>query len=204
MLKGQSIKCSLNTVGMNKPIHTKYVMSNVDSLVNDETFAINHVLVVPDIPAESPPGELTLSDYPYLVDVSFGPLAVGTMADLLIANDNPDLLVPLDVRRTRCEVRQPYATLTRLGWVLQGPVKERLGDESSMQVNHVMMDRLVTKWRSCGMLSDRMSLFIRGLLKINRCMTCGRQRQYTRMVGTLCRFLGVRGGLVFRTIDSWL
>ena len=142
MLKGESIKCSLNTVGMSKPIHTKYVKLNVASLVNDEMFDIDHVLVVPDIPAELPPGELTLSHYPYLDDVSFGPLAVGTKADLLIGNDNPDLLISLDVRRSRCEVRQPYATLTRLGWVLQGPIEERMGDESSMQVNHVMMDQL--------------------------------------------------------------
>ena len=142
MLKGDSIKCSLNTVGMNKPIHTKYVKLNVASIVNDGKFAIDHVLVVPDIPAESPPGELTLSHYPYLDDVSFGPLAVGTKADLLIGNDNPDLLMPLDVRRSTCEVRQPYATLTRLGWVLQGPIEERMGDGSSVQVNHVMMDQL--------------------------------------------------------------
>ena len=142
MLKGESIKCSLNTVGMSKPIHTKYVKLNVASLVNDEMFDIDHVLVVPDIPAELPPGELPLSHYPYLDDVSFGPLAVGTKADLLIGNDNPDLLMPLDVRRSRCKVRQPYATLTRLGWVLQGPIEERMGDESSMQVNHVMMDQL--------------------------------------------------------------
>ena len=109
---------------MSKPIHTKYVKLNVASLVNDEMFDIDHVLVVPDIPAELPPGELTLSHYPYLDDVSFGPLAVGTKADLLIGNDNPYLLMPLDVRRSRCEVRQPYATLTRLGWVLQGPIEE--------------------------------------------------------------------------------
>ena len=70
------------------------------------------------------------------------PLAVGTKADLLIDKDNPDLLMPLDVRRYRCEVREPYATLTRLGWVLQGPIEERMGDESSMKVNHVMMDQL--------------------------------------------------------------
>ena len=127
---------------MSKPIHTKYVKLNVASLVNDEMFDIDHVLVVPDIPAELPPGELTLSHYPYLDDVSFGPLAVGTKADLLIGNDNPDLLMPLDVRRSRCEVRQPYATLTRLGWVLQGPIEERMVNESSMQVNHVMMDQL--------------------------------------------------------------
>ena len=111
MLNGESIKCSLDTVGMSKPVHTKYVKLNVASLVNGEMFAIDHVLVVPDIPAESPPCELTLSHYPYLDDVSVGPLAVGTKADLLIGNDNPDLLMPLDVRRSRCEVRQPYATL---------------------------------------------------------------------------------------------
>ena len=115
MLKGESINCSLNTVGMSKPIHTKYVKLNVASLVNDDMFAIDHVLVVPDIPAELPPGELTLSHYPYIDDVYFGPLAVGTKADMLIGNYNPDLLMPLDIRRSRCEVRQPYATLTRLG-----------------------------------------------------------------------------------------
>ena len=67
---------------------------------------------------------------------------MGTKADLLIGNDNHDLLMPLDVRRSRCEVRQPYATLTRLGWVLQGPIQEHMGDGSSIQVNHVMMDQL--------------------------------------------------------------
>ena len=129
------------------------------------------------IPAESPPGEHSLCHYPYLDDVSFGPLAVGTKADVLIGNDNPDLFMPLDVRRSRCEVRQPYAALTRLGWVLKDPIEERTGDESSMQVNHVMMDRLMTVSISCGILSIRMSLFIRGLWKINRFLTYGRQRQ---------------------------
>ena len=99
-------------------MHTKYVKLIVASLINDEMFAITHVLVVPDIPAESPPGELALSHYPYLDDVSVCPLAVGTKTDLSIGHDNPDLSMPLDVRRSRCEVRQPYATLTRLGWVL--------------------------------------------------------------------------------------
>ena len=70
------------------------------------------------------------------------PLAVGTKADLLIDKDNPDLLMPLDIRQSRCEVQEPYVILTRLGWVLQGPIEERMGDESSMQVNHVMVDQL--------------------------------------------------------------
>ena len=141
-LKGKSMICSLNTVGINKPMQSKLVSIKISSVDNEVAYNAEHVFVIPEIPAEVPRGDITLTDYPHLADLPISQLVEGTKADVLIGNDHPDLLVPHDVRRSVSRVGQPYATLTRLGWVLQGPVMESRNNPNRMSVHHVSLGEI--------------------------------------------------------------
>ena len=112
------------------------------SVDNEVAYNAEHVFVIPEIPAEVPRGDITLTDYPHLADLPISQLVEGTKADVLIGNDHPDLLVPHDVRRSVSRVGQPYATLTRLGWVLQGPVMESGNNPNRMLVHHVSLGEI--------------------------------------------------------------
>ena len=75
---------------------------------------LKNVLVVDEIPM----GENDLSDvskYPHLKDLS---ISEATQVDILIGQDNSAALLPLDIRRGH--INDPFATLTMMGWSLNG------------------------------------------------------------------------------------
>ena len=75
---------------------------------------MNNVLVVDEIPV----AENDLSDvskYPHLKDLS---ISEATQVDILIGQDNSAALLLLDIRRGH--VNDPFATLTMMGWSLNG------------------------------------------------------------------------------------
>ena len=100
--------------------------------------------MVPDIPAEVPAGSISLKDYPYLAGLPLSPV-MNAKVDLLIGQDQPDLLVPIQIYRSVSEAGQPYATRTKLGWALQGPVDEFIGGKACMTTNHIQLEQLNQK-----------------------------------------------------------
>ena len=64
-----------------------------------------------------------VSGLPHLEGVKL-PLAAPKQVKLLIGQDNPDLLVPMNV--IRGERGQPWASQTMFGWTLNGPVKAKV------------------------------------------------------------------------------
>ena len=62
--------------------------------------------------------------------------------DLLIGQDQPDLLVPLEICRSVNKAGQLYATRTKLGWALQRPVDENIGSNACMTNSHIQLEQL--------------------------------------------------------------
>ncbi|XP_038065549.1 uncharacterized protein LOC119735724 [Patiria miniata] len=60
-----------------------------------------------------------IKKWPHLQDISIPQVEKGKV-HLLIGQDSPEALVPLEVRSG--ETKAPYATRTRLGWSLNGPL----------------------------------------------------------------------------------
>ena len=113
-LQGKSVPCRLSTLGSDVNLMTKHVTFDVSSLNDNETSTVRNVCVVPDIPAEVPAGNISLKDYPYLADLPLSPVT-NAKVDLLIGQDQPDLLVPMQICRSVGKAGQPYATRTKLG-----------------------------------------------------------------------------------------
>ena len=113
-LQGKSVPCRLSTLGSDVNLMTKHVTFDVSSLNDNETSTFRNVCVVPDIPAEVPAGNISLKDYPYLADLPLSPVT-NAKVDLLIGQDQPDLLVPMQICRSVGKAGQPYATRTKLG-----------------------------------------------------------------------------------------
>ena len=75
---------------------------------------LSNVLVVDEIPVEC--SSLSdISKYPHLKDLTF---SEATQVDILIGQDNSAALIPLEIRRGH--VNAPFATLTMMGWSLNG------------------------------------------------------------------------------------
>ena len=92
--------------------------------------------MVPDIPAEVPAGNISPKDSPHFADVPLSPVT-NAKVDLPIGQDQPYLLVPMQICRSDNKAGQPYATRTKLGWALQGPVDEYIGSKACRTTNHI-------------------------------------------------------------------
>ena len=75
---------------------------------------------------------------------------------MLIGQDCPDILMPLEIRRGPASV--PYATRTLLGWSVSGPVR---GEKTDAMVNYISLERQVAQfWQiEGGQLNDSKGLF---------------------------------------------
>ena len=127
-LQGKSVPCRLSTLGLNVNLMTKHV-----------TFNVQNVYVIPDIPADVPADGNPLDDYPHLAGLPLSPVT-NAKVDLLIGQDQPDLLVPLEICRSVNKAGQPYATRTELGWALQGAVDEQIGCKACMMTNDIEIE----------------------------------------------------------------
>ena len=71
-----------------------------------------------------------MSKFSHLRGIPF-PEVNSTSVKLLIGQDNPDALVPLESRRG--ERNQPYAVRTPLGWTINGPLhREKIPGQLSL------------------------------------------------------------------------
>ena len=115
---------------------TKHVTCDVSPLNDNATFNVQNVYVIPDIPADVPADGISLDDYPHLAGLPLSPVT-NAKVDLLIGQDQPDLLVPLEICRSVNKAGQLYATRTELGWALQGAVDDQIGCNACMMTNDI-------------------------------------------------------------------
>ncbi|KAG1710463.1 hypothetical protein GQR58_002618 [Nymphon striatum] len=78
---------------------------------------------------------------------------INSEIDLVIGQDNPSALIPLNV--IRAGEYEPYATLTRLGWVINGP----------LNTNQDVSEDLYFKSANYLNLDDRLDEAIRKVLE---------------------------------------
>ena len=113
-LQGSKTTYQLQTLhGLNNGC-TEAVNLHMSSTDGSKCLDLNNVLVVDEIPV----AENDLSDvskYPHLKDLS---ISEATQVDILIGQDNSAALLPVDIRRGH--VNDPFATLTMMGWSLNG------------------------------------------------------------------------------------
>ena len=104
------------------------------SLLNDNVICnVANDCVVTDLPSDVSADGISLDDGSHLTNAK---------VDLLIGQDQPDLLVPLEICRSLNKAGQPYATRTKLGWALQGPVDENIGSNACMTNIHIQLEQL--------------------------------------------------------------
>ena len=135
-LQGKSVPCRLSTLGSKLNLMTEHVTFDVSPLNDDVTFNVRNVCVIPDIPADVPAYGISLDDYSHFAGLLLSPVT-NAKVDLLIGQDQPDLLVPLEICRSVNKAGQLYATRTKLGWALQGVVDEQIGCKACMMTNDI-------------------------------------------------------------------
>ena len=119
-LQGAKMSYKLQTLHGSKDRFSEAVDFQVSSKDGTECLYLKNVLVVDDIPVENS-SISDLSRYPHLKDLAF---SQESQVDVLIGQDNSAALVPLEVRSG--PVGTPFATLTKMGWTLNGYASENI------------------------------------------------------------------------------
>ena len=114
-LSGPSTTYSLNTLNTTGEQTSPMVHFNVASRSTHNSLVMKNIRVINSIPTQSASCDVTR--YPHLT----GMYCPGDVTvDLLIGQDFPAVLRPLDVKCGRPD--EPFAVLSILGWTLNGPV----------------------------------------------------------------------------------
>ena len=113
---GKMIDYELNTLHGVNSTRSQSVKFNVMSHDRSECLSMASVLVIDDIPVDIPLVDMT--KYPHLEGL---PTHADVVVDVLIGQDHAAALRPLDIRSGKKD--KPFATLTLLGWCLNGPVR---------------------------------------------------------------------------------
>ena len=141
-LQGPEVPFRVQTLGHDVNMKTNRVSFKLTSTHDDAvTYDISGAYVVSDIPSTVPHG-VTLSRYPHLLDLPLPELCAGARPDILIGQDHPGLLVPLEVRCDVSQDRSPYATKTLMGWVLQGPTVSDSGNINYAVCSNINITRI--------------------------------------------------------------
>ena len=127
-LQGKSVPCRLSTLGSKLNLMTEHVTFDVSPLNDNVICNVANDCVVTDLPSDVSADGISLDDGSHLTNAK---------VDLLIGQDQPDLLVPLEICRSLNKAGQPYATRTKLGWALQGVVDEQIGCNACMMTNDI-------------------------------------------------------------------
>ena len=135
--------CTVATIGNGKAAVSEMVSVEIRPLAGGQSHRIQRAYVVSNIPARLPGPAFDIAHYPYLSDLPLNHLFSSAPVDLLIGPEYPDLVRPLEIRCNDSAPDQPYATRTKLGWTLQGPL---VGTVScGLSVSHVQMHQLEQK-----------------------------------------------------------
>ena len=133
----------------NNSIETTVVSLDVSDLDGNNFIHIPHVYVKHALPINvTVVGQEEIDRWPHLAGLVF-PSVILQKVTLLIGQDVPEALIPLEVRIG--DKQEPYATRTALGWSINGPVSMSLSRNHRAVVNYVHVDPLVKQveqfWR---------------------------------------------------------
>ena len=98
----------------------KVVQFQINNIDGSNTVHLQIVCILNELPIHTDNIATTadMSKWPYLEDISLPSLDAMDEVGLLIGQDTPAALMPLEVRHS--EIGGPYATRTILGWTLNG------------------------------------------------------------------------------------
>ena len=111
---GTKISYQLQTLHGCSDRQSEVVKLKMSSIDGKESLNMNNVLLVDEIPVE----HFSIDDinkYAHLKDLN---LSTSNQVDVIIGQDQPSALVPIKIRRG--PVGTPFATLTIMGWSLNG------------------------------------------------------------------------------------
>ena len=114
--------CSLSTIHeSNTPVNADFVNLQVSNVNGGPLFDMTGVMVRPslNVGLDNLATSTELKEWPHLKDLHMPKLNVNEV-HLLIGQDTPDLTFPEETRRGK--PGDPYACLTALGWVMNGPI----------------------------------------------------------------------------------
>ena len=121
-LQGKDVQYNMSTLGQSSEVKSTTVSFCLTSVQDDVKFDVMTALAVNSIPVRYPGSVIDIDQYRYLADLDLPRLSSDVRVDILIGMDNADALMPLEVKCSDKQKRQPYATCTLFGWSLNGPV----------------------------------------------------------------------------------
>ena len=121
-LQGKDVQYNMSTLGQISEVKSTTVSFCLTSVQDDVKFDVMTALAVNSIPVRYSGSVIDIDQYPYLADLDLPRLSSDVRVDILIGMDNADALMPLEVKCSDKQKRQPYATRTLFGWSLNGPV----------------------------------------------------------------------------------
>ena len=132
-VSGQASSLSLTTL-KGKSKQTKVTVHKLSVLNKEETSEVelHQVYAMPSLTIK-PGSEFTskdLSRWDYLKDIDI-PTFRDVKVDILIGQDSPEALMPLEIRGGSRGQRAPFAVRTLLGWTVNGPISENGNNSAS-------------------------------------------------------------------------
>lgn len=122
-LVGKKTTFTLTTIAQKDvPTTAEVVKLQVSDLEDTQVFNMPYVMVSPslNIGLDNLARLDELNKWPHLADIKLPPSLDANEVHLLIGQDTPDLLCPIEVRTG--QQGEPYATRTTLGWAINGPI----------------------------------------------------------------------------------
>ena len=115
----------LNTLGQSMSrVTTNVISMDVSDTDERNVIRLDTVYMTPKLPISTSCGASNddLKEWLHLQDIRICDASLDQV-DLLIGQDNPDALIPHEVRKSANHPKAPFAVKTVLGWTVQGPVK---------------------------------------------------------------------------------
>lgn len=135
----KNVQCRINTVGSCATV-SNLVAFRVDVPDQDVNHQISAAFVVDQLPATLPGRRVDFNMYPSFADLPLEHLQRRDAVQVLIGMDQAELLRPRQVRYDDKHPTGIYATQTKLGWVIQGPMD--IGRYGNPVVNSITLESI--------------------------------------------------------------
>ncbi|XP_046561900.1 uncharacterized protein LOC124270882 [Haliotis rubra] len=155
----QGAKTSLSLITLTNedcPLETTCISLEIADLDGRNQLKLPYVYVIPNmpVPERNKVSQTDVDNWPHMQDIHL-PQVNESKISILIGQDNPGAIAPLDIRRGK--INEPYAVLTVFGWTLNGPLE--YGKQGTIVSNYIQADLttcLERLWTldSCGMQMD--------------------------------------------------
>ena len=119
-LTGKTCNYVFNTMAGSEKRHSCVVEAKIGSIDRNFVQVVNNLMEVPTVPSEGAEKNIDIQNHPHLCDISLSPTPVGAQVDLLIGHNNPNLILPRDVRFSHECPGEPYVRKSVFGWCLNG------------------------------------------------------------------------------------